>query len=123
MGAWRDRYRGMEKGEKITGFDPAGHPFTYFVGPAVDASGRLPGAGPFRDIHDVKRALAANPRQLAKNLLEHLVLHATGTPVGFADRPEVEALLDACAPAGFRVRDLIHALVGSTLFLGTSPTP
>lgn len=123
MGAWRDRYRGMERGEKITGFDPAGHPFTYFVGAAVDASGELPGGVHFRDIHDVKRALAANPRQLAKNLLEHLVLHATGTPVGFADRPEVEALLDACAVNGFRVRDLIHAVVGSRLFLGSSPTP
>jgi hypothetical protein len=123
MGAWRDRYRGMEKGEKVTGFDPAGHPYTYFVGPAVDASGKLPGGDSFRDIHDVKRQLAANPRQLAKNLLEHLVLHATGTPVGFADRAEVQAMLDACAAKGYRVRDLIHALVSSSLFLGSSINP
>jgi hypothetical protein len=123
MGAWRDRYRGMEKGEKVTGFDPAGHPYTYFVGPAVDASGKLPGGNSFHDIHDVKRQLAAHPRQLAKNLLEHLVLHATGTPVGFADRAEVETMLDACAVKGYRVRDLIHALVGSSLFLGNSIKP
>jgi hypothetical protein len=123
MGAWRDRYRGMEKGEKVTGFDPAGHPYTYFVGPAVDASGKLPGGDSFRDIHDVKRQLAANPRQLAKNLLEHLVLHATGTPVGFADRTEIEAMLDACAASGYHVRDLMHALVGSGIFLGTKSIP
>ncbi|MFZ4765124.1 MAG: DUF1592 domain-containing protein [Roseimicrobium sp.] len=123
MGAWRDRYRGMEKGEKITGFDPAGHPYTYFVGAAVDASGKLPGGDSFHDIHDVKRQLATKPRQLAKNLLEHLVLHATGTPVGFADRVEVEAMLDACAKGGYRVRDLIHALVRSGIFLGTQPLP
>lgn len=118
MGAWRDRYRGMEKGEKVTGFDPAGHPYTYFVGPAVDASGKLPGGDSFRDIHDVKRQLAAKPRQLAKSLLEHLVLHATGTPVGFADRAEVESMLDACAARGYRVRDLMQALVSSELFTG-----
>jgi hypothetical protein len=123
MGAWRDRYRGMEKGEKVTGFDPAGHPFTYFIGPAVDASGRLPGGDSFRDIHDVKRQLAANPRQLAKNLLEHLVLQATGMPVGFADRAEVETMLDACAANRYRVRELIHALVRSQIFLGTPCIP
>jgi hypothetical protein len=122
MGAWRDRYRGMEKGEKITGIDPAGHPYTYFVGQPVDASGTLPGGGSFRDIHEVKRLLAAQPRQLARNLLQHLVLHATGAPVGFADRAELEAMLDACAPGEFRVRDLVHALVRSRIFLG-SQTP
>ena len=122
MGAWRDRYRGMEKGEKITGIDPAGHPYTYFVGQPVDASGTLPGGGSFRDIHEVKRLLAAQPRQLARNLLQHLVLHATGTPVGFADRAELEAMLDACAEGEFRVRDLVHSLVRSRIFLG-SQTP
>lgn len=119
MGAWRDRYRGMERGEKITGIDPAGHPYTYFVGQPVDASSKLPTGESFHDIHDVKRLLTANPRQLAKNLLEHLVLHATGTPVGFADREEIETLLDACAADGFRVKDLIKALVQSRIFLGS----
>jgi len=120
MGAWRDRYRGMEKGEKITGFDPAGHPFTYFVGAAVDASSKLPTGEPFRDIHELKRLLVSQPRQLAKNLLEHLVLHATGTPVRFTDRAEIETMLDACQAGGYRVKDLIHALVGSGPFLGGS---
>lgn len=123
MGAWRDRYRGMERGEKVTGIDPAGHPYTYFVGAAVDASGRLPTGEAFRDIHELKRLLAAHPRQLAKNLLEHLVLHATGTPVGFADRAEVESMLDACAADGYRVRSLVHALVRSSLFLGSEARP
>jgi hypothetical protein len=123
MGAWRDRYRGMERGEKITGIDPAGHPYTYFVGQPIDASSKLPTGEAFKDIHELKRLLAANPRQLAKNLLEHLTLHATGTPVGFADREEIEAILDACAANGFRVKDLIHALVQSRIFLGSILQP
>jgi hypothetical protein len=120
MGAWRDHYRGMERGEKITGIDPAGHPYTYFVGQPVDASAVLPTGETFRDIHELKRILASKPRQLAKNLLDHLVLHATGTPVGFADREEVETMLDACAANEFRMQDLIHALVQSRIFLGIS---
>ena len=123
MGAWRDSYRGMERGDKVTGFDPAGHPYTYFVGQPVDASGKLSTGESFRDIHELKMHLAANPRQLAKSLLSHLVLHATGTPVRFADREEIEAMLDSCAPGGYRVRDLIHALVSSEIFLGTNATP
>ena len=123
MGAWRDRYRGMERGEKVTGIDPAGHPYTYFVGQAVDAAGKLSTGETFRDIHELKRHLTAHPRQLAKNLLEHLTLHATGTPVRFSERAEIEAMLDACAKGGYRLKDLIHALVQSHLFLGSVVHP
>jgi hypothetical protein len=118
MGAWRDRYRGMERGEKITGIDPAGHPYTYFVGQPVDTAGKLLTGEAFKDIHELKHHLTAHPRQLAKNLLEHLTLHATGTPVGFADREEIESMLNASAADGYRVQDLIHALVQSALFTG-----
>jgi hypothetical protein len=118
MGAWRDRYRGMGRGEKITGIDPAGHPYTYFVTQAVDASGKLHSGESFADVRELKRLLAANPRQLARGFLAHLTLYATGTPVRFADRPEFERLLDACAGGGYRIADMIHALVQSRIFLG-----
>ncbi len=120
MGAWRDRYRGMEKGEKITGIDPAGHPFTYFVGPPVDASGELRDGRSFDNVRELKAHLAAQPRALARNLVGQITLYATGVSVRFSDRPTVEAILDACEPEGYRVRDLIHALTGSELFRGVS---
>jgi hypothetical protein len=123
MGAWRDRYRGMEQGEKITGIDRAGHPYTYFVGAAVDPSGKLATGEVIDDIHQLKTLLASNPRQLARNLLQHLSLHATGTPVRFSDRAEIESLLDACAAGGYRVRDLVFSLVQSDIFLGVQPAP
>ena len=118
MGAWRDRYRGLENGEKVTGIDPAGHPYAYFVGSEVDATGVLASGETFQDIHQLKRLLIAQPRQLARNLLHQLILYSTGTPVGFADRREVETMLDATAPQGFRAGDLLHAVVQSSLFLG-----
>jgi hypothetical protein len=93
------------------------------VGHPVEASGKLLSGESFADIQELKTHLAANPRQLAKSILSHLVLHATGTPVRFADRVEVEAMLDSCAPGGYRLRDLVHALVSSEIFLGTTSIP
>lgn len=118
MGAWRDRYRGLEKGDKITGIDPAGHPYTYFVGPAVDASGKLRDGRSFRNVRELKAHLISDSRALARNLVGQLTLYATGVPVRFSDRPTVENILDACEPAGYRIGDLIHTFVLSELFSG-----
>jgi len=116
MGAWRDRYRGLEKGDKITGIDPAGHPYTYFVGPAVDASGKLRDGRTFRNVRELKAHLVSDPRVLARNLVGQFTLYATGVPVRFSDRPTVESILDVCEPDGYRIGDLIHAFVLSELF-------
>jgi hypothetical protein len=120
MGAWRDRYRGLTTGEKITGIDPAGHPFEYRVGHPIDSSGQLLTGETFKDILELKAHLAANPRQLARNLLYQFTLYATGTPVRFSERPKIERILDRCEPADYRVRDLLHGLIGSEIFLGIS---
>lgn len=118
MGGWRDRYRGLEKGEKITGYDPAGHPFTYFVGPEIDASGQLLSGESFTDVQSLKQLLSSRPRQLAQNLLHQLTLYATGTPVRFSERTQIEKMLDACETDEYRIGDLILELVSSELFKG-----
>ena len=102
----------------IEGIDRAGHDFAYTLASNVDASGKLLDGTSFQNIRDLKSVLAANPRQLARNLLHQFTLYATGTPVRFSDRPEIEAMLDACAGEDYRVRDLIVALVQSKIFLG-----
>ena len=66
---------------------------------------------------DVER-LAANPRQLARNLVQQFTVYATGTPVRFGDRSDIESLLDANAASGYRVRNLLHSLVESHIVLG-----
>lgn len=122
LGAWRTRYRGTSDGERITGIDRAGHDFAFTLAGKVDASGQLADGRQFANIHDLKALFVANPRQLARNLLHQLALYATGTPVQFSDRRDIEAMLDACAQDGYRVRDLVHALVQSPIFLG-NPKP
>ncbi len=118
LGAWRTRYRGTSDGERITGIDRAGHDFAFTLASKVDASGQLADGRRFANIHDLKVLFAANPRQLARNLLHQFTLYATGTPVQFSDRRDIEAMLDACAQDGYRVRDLVHALVQSGIFTG-----
>jgi hypothetical protein len=118
MGRWRTNYRGTTEGERVSGIDHTGHDFAYTVSGAVDASGALTDGRRFRDIRDLKAILAANPRQLARNFLLQLTVYATGTPVRFSDRPEIEKMLDSCGKDGYRSRDLVHALVSSRVFLG-----
>lgn len=123
FGAWRARYRGLSEGEKISGIDRTGKDFTYTLAAPVDPSGTLLEGSRFENIHDLKNLLSANPRQLARNLLHQFTLYGTGTPVRFSERPRIEAILDACAPGGYRVRDLLLALIESPLFLGLTHTP
>jgi hypothetical protein len=118
MGRWRTQYRGLEAGHRVSGIDPSGHDFSYTLANVVNASGQLDDGRAFQDIQTLKAILKANPRQLARNLLHQFTVYATGTPVRFADRREIESILDACAKDGYRVRDLLHALVQSKIFLG-----
>ena len=118
LGAWRTRYRGLESGERITGIDQTGHDFSYTVANTVDASGKMSDGRSFKDIHGLKEILLANPRQLARNLLHQFTIYATGVPVRFGDRAEIETMLDACAKDGYRARDLLLALTQSKIFLG-----
>jgi hypothetical protein len=120
-GGWRDRYRGLEEGEPITGIDRAGHDFAYRLAGPIDPAGRLPDGRGFADIRELKDRLAGEERQLARNLLQQFATYATGSPVRFADRPEIEAILDATAADGYRVGDLLRGLVTAHLFRGLPP--
>lgn len=116
LGGWRDRYRSTAEGEAAKGVGKNGHAFTFHYGPDVDASAVLPSGERFGDVQGLKRILAANDRQIARNLVQQFILYATGSPVGFADRREVERILQATAANRFGVRTLIHEIVQSELF-------
>ena len=122
MGSWRQYYRGLEEGILVTGIDRAGHDYSYRVAEPVDSSGKLLDGREFRDVRQLKSLLIQNPRPLARNLLERFAVYAIGTPVRFSDRREIDEILDRCAPAGYRVRDLVRGLVLSRIFLGPTGT-
>jgi hypothetical protein len=117
MGAWRDRYRSLGAGEPVTGVGHNGLRFKFMAGPEVDPSGTLPSGQDFQNILDFKRCLLQDPRQLAHNLVHRLVVYATGAPIRFSDRSEVDQILARNAPQGYPLRDLIHDIVNSEMFL------
>ena len=94
MGGWRDHYRALGDGRKEAGFGKNGQPFAFHEAQVVDASGELPDGRKFQDIRDLKRLLLPDERQMARNLTQQLVVFATGAPVRFGDRPEIEQILD-----------------------------
>lgn len=118
MGAWRDRYRALELGESITGIDRAGHDFRYSLASTVDASGQLRDGEQFTDVRELKRIFAKNPRQLARNLIHQWTVYATGTPVRFADRREIEKILDECSAQNYPMQDLFVTFIQSRIFCG-----
>jgi hypothetical protein len=116
FGGWRDRYRALAAPVKMEGRGKNGQPFTFGAGLPVDASGVLPDGRRFRDIRELKALIAADERQVARNLINQLVVYATGAPVRFGERPAVESILDQAKPTGYGVESLMVALVRSPLF-------
>ena len=116
MGGWRDRYRADGPGKPAPGIGKSGQRFTFHSALPVDATGELPDGRKFKDIRDFKKLVLADQRQLARNLARQFTIYATGAPIHFSDRPEIERILDRTAREGFGVRSLIHELVQSRLF-------
>jgi hypothetical protein len=120
FGGWRDNYRAISPGkEPVGGFGKNGAPFEFHHGLPVDATGELPDGRTFSNVCDFKQLLLADQsqeRQIARNLVQQLIIYATGAPVGFSDRAEVERILDRAKISQYGVRDILHEIVQSEMF-------
>jgi hypothetical protein len=117
IGGQRTRYRSIGQGTPA----PRGSidPFIgigFRLGPAVDASGLLPDGRNFRGIAEFQDRLAAEPGRLLDNLARQLATFATGRPISFADRDEIDALVARVQSRGGGIRTLILELAASRLF-------
>lgn len=116
LGGWRERYRSTDSGEPVKGIGKNGHEFTFRAGQPVDASGELTPGARFGNVAELKALLARDERRLARNLVQQFIAYGTGGPVGFADRAEVERILDAARADSYGVRTLLQQVVQSRLF-------
>jgi len=116
LGGWRDRYRALGQGTRVAGFGKNGQPFEFHQAQVVDASGDLPGGGPFKNIVELKKLILRDERGLARNLARQLILFGTGAAVRFGDRDEVERILDRTAPGGYGVKSILLEIALSGLF-------
>jgi hypothetical protein len=118
MGGWRDRYRAVDEGKPAEkGIGKNGHPFAFYFGLPVDAAGELPDGRPFRDIRYFKCLVREDDVLLACNLARQLTAYATGAPVSFGDRAEIERIVERTRARRYGLRSLIHEVVQSPLFL------
>ncbi|WP_372716034.1 DUF1588 domain-containing protein [Novipirellula sp.] len=115
MGRFRERYHSLEKGEPVEGINRRAKPIRFKLGLSVDSSGEMEDGRPFAGIEQFRRYIVKDERAIARNLLERLVIYATGHPVGISDRQHLESILDATANGGYGLRSLIHGLVQSPL--------
>jgi mono/diheme cytochrome c family protein len=117
MGGWRERYRAIKEGatpEKGIGMN--GQAFVFHYALPVDATGELPDGRAFGEIREFKRLLLTDEETVARNLARQLTIYATGAPVRFSDRPEVERILAKAKTSDYGVRSLVLAIVESPLF-------
>ena len=118
MGGWRDHYRAFADGAKpIPGIGLSGQPFAFHLGLPVDSAGTTPGGQVFKDVRELKQTLLVHQEQtVARNLVSQLAMYATGSPIGFRDRQQVEEILEQTRSTGYGVRSVVQCIVRSELF-------
>jgi mono/diheme cytochrome c family protein len=117
MGGYRKQYRAVsDKVAPVKGHGMNGQAFQFHLALPVDSAGELPDGRKFKDVRELKKLLAQDEVPIARNLVRQLTVFATGAPVRFSDRDEVEKILAAAKGTGYGVRSIVHAIVQSELF-------
>ncbi len=88
----------------------------YNLGLPVDNSGVTADGQEFSGLDEYKIELQKSTEQVARNLLSRLIEFSTGGEIAFADRDEVERILQATKADDYPVRSLIQHVVASRVF-------
>ena len=127
IGGWRDFYRATE-GQKAPDFARIFRSYltpeaefknhvSFRDGQPVDASGELIDGRKFAALREYQALLDSEMPVFSRNLTNQLVVYATGAPVSFADRPAVEEILKRAGGTNPDLRELLHQVIQSPLFL------
>ncbi|NND97813.1 MAG: DUF1592 domain-containing protein [Pirellulaceae bacterium] len=119
IGAWRDHYRALDpqRADEVVRYLPnQSVPIKYTNGLPVDASDQFADGRTFADIRGFKQHLLSDPDQIARNVIEKLVVYATGAPVSFADRDQIETIIEQTRGSEHGLRSCIHQIVQSEMF-------
>jgi hypothetical protein len=119
IGGWRDWYRGAADDscgkEQVTLAHYPGR--QVWRGPDVEKGFTMADGRAFEDIDGYRKILLEDPGQLARNLVEKLIIYATGAEIQFADREVVEQIVRETGKKNHGLRSIIHAVVQSRCFL------
>ena len=103
IGRWRDHYPKVDKKAKQA--EP------------IDTSAVLANSHEVKDLVDFKAMLMERESQVAHCLTEKMLTYATGRLLEVGDRGEIDQITDELKKNGYRLRDLVHLVVQSKIFL------
>lgn len=114
-GGWQTNYRSLGRQFKSP---PDLKRVQWRVGPPVDASGVTADGRTFADLREFKqKVLLADPEAFTLALTRKLAAYGSGRAMGFSDREELRRIAHETFTRGNGLRDLLHNLVQSDLFL------
>lgn len=114
-GGWQTHYRSLGRQFKSP---PNLKRVQWRVGPPVDASGVTADGKAFADLREFKqKALLADPEAFTLALTRKLAAYGSGRAMGFSDREELRRIAHETFAHGNGLRDLLHNLVQSEIFL------
>lgn len=103
-GQWRDEYMQVNRGK-------------FRRGATVDSSFVLADGRAFDTFDEFRNLICADVRPIARNFAAHLLVYGTGAPIGFADRDDLDAIVDRAADSNYGLKSLFKAVVTSEPFL------
>jgi hypothetical protein len=103
-GRWRDRFVQLIAGRREQGS-------------TIDASYSLADGREFRDIQEFRSLIASQPRKLARNVAEKLLVYGTGANISFTDRQAIDQIVDQVAHDNYGLSSIVHAVTTSPTFL------
>lgn len=103
-------------GFSLENYDAIGRWRTHDGNFEIDSSGTLPDGRRFADAAELKRMLAANPREFVLGLTSRLMTYALGRGVESSDQAAVRGVERSAAARGYRFSALVEGIVMSTQF-------
>ena len=117
IGLHRDRFRNRSSESEKVNVEVRGRRVQYRLGPPVDSSGKFLDGSAYTDFRAYRDYLATHDDRLARAFAGKLLTFATGRELGFSDRAELDRIVADTAQNKHRLRDLIHRIIRSEIFL------
>ena len=70
----------------------------------------------FTTFQQFQDTLMEHEEDLARNMVESLLVYALGRDVEFTDAPHIDEIINKLRPNRFRMKDMVHAVAESPIF-------
>ena len=116
-GMRRNRFRNRSSESEKVNAVVRGRKVQYRLGSTVDSSGKFLDGTRYQNFRAYRDYLAKHDDRLARAFAGKLLTFATGRELGFSDRAELHRIVADTAQNKHRLRDLLHRIIQSEIFL------